>query len=270
MKDHLRHVLTSQGRVAKRDIDIVREYLQARILGILQRKGGTTHLAFHGGTALRFLYSIPRYSEDLDFALERGAKSFDLASLLRAVRSTLTPEGYQVDLKMNTKRTVQSAFVKFTGLLHELGLNGHPRQALSIKLEVDTRPPQGAGLETTVVHRHLALNLLHHDRASLFAGKLHAILQRPYAKGRDVYDLFWYLGQRQWPEPNLALLNAALAQTGWKGPHVALTTWRAVVRERLRHLPWDLVLSDVEPFLEVSSELDVLTRDNLLRQLSDR
>lgn len=49
----------------------VREYLQARILNILQRSGAMIPLAFHGGTALRFLYAIPRYSEDLDFALER-------------------------------------------------------------------------------------------------------------------------------------------------------------------------------------------------------
>jgi predicted nucleotidyltransferase component of viral defense system len=47
---------------------LAREYLQARILQSLQRAGAMQFLAFHGGTALRFLYEIPRYSEDLDFA----------------------------------------------------------------------------------------------------------------------------------------------------------------------------------------------------------
>ena len=109
---------------------------------------------------------------------------------------------------------MHSAFVRFPGLLHEMGLSGHREEALSVKLEVDTRPPQGAGLETTVVRRHLLLRLQHHDRASLLAGKLHAILQRPWPKGRDFYDLVWYLSDPAWPAPNLVLLNNALAADG--------------------------------------------------------
>jgi predicted nucleotidyltransferase component of viral defense system len=50
--------------------NLAREYLQALILQSLQREGAMTALAFHGGTALRFLFSLPRFSEDLDFALE--------------------------------------------------------------------------------------------------------------------------------------------------------------------------------------------------------
>jgi hypothetical protein len=49
---------------------LVREYLQARILESLRRAGAMVPLAFHGGTSLRFLYSLPRYSEGLEFALE--------------------------------------------------------------------------------------------------------------------------------------------------------------------------------------------------------
>jgi predicted nucleotidyltransferase component of viral defense system len=52
--------------------------------------------------------------------------------------------------------------------------------------------------------------LQHHDRASLLAGKLHALFQRRYVKGRDLYDLMWYLSDPNWPEPNLTLLQNAL------------------------------------------------------------
>jgi hypothetical protein len=65
-------------------------------------------------------------------------------------------------------------------------------------------------------HRYVILQLQHHDRASLLAGKLHAILQLPYTKGRDVYDLSCYLSHREWPAPNLTQLNNALQQTGWE------------------------------------------------------
>ena len=70
----------------------------------------------------------------------------------------------------------------------------------------------------------MTLNLCHHDKPSLLAGKLHAVLSRKWTKGRDLYDLVWYLADRTWPAPNLALLNAALAQTGWKGPVMTAAT----------------------------------------------
>jgi hypothetical protein len=74
--------------------NVAREYLQARILGCLQRAGAMIPLAFHGGTALRFLYATPRYSEDLDFALERARSQYDFRAYLRAIRAELAGEGY--------------------------------------------------------------------------------------------------------------------------------------------------------------------------------
>jgi hypothetical protein len=129
---------------------------------------------------------------------------------------------------------------------------------------VDTRPPLGAGLETRIVWRHVVLHLQHHDRASLLAGKLHALLQRRYAKGRDWYDLLWYLSNRDWPNPNLTLLNNALHQTGWKNPALTQEGWRGVVRERLEGLDWGVVRDDVVPFLETPDEAGLLTRENLI------
>jgi len=89
-------------------------------------------------------------------------------------------------------------------------------QTQSVKVELDTRPPAGAGFETRRVRRFVLLNLLHYDKASLFAGKLHAVLMRKYTKGRDLFDPAWYLSDPDWPEPNLPLLNNALQQSGWQ------------------------------------------------------
>ena len=132
-------------------------------------------------------------------------------------------------VKVSDQKTVHSAFIRFSGLLYELGLSPHRDEVLAVKIEVDTNPPAGATLATTVVRRHVILQLQHHDRASLFAGKLHAILQRPYTKGRDLYDLLWYLSDPSWPPPNLALLNNALHQTGWSGAFLTAQNWRAVL-----------------------------------------
>ncbi len=144
-----------------------------------------TALAFHGGTALRFLFSLPRFSEDLDFALEGNPISYDFRAYLQSIRKDLEAQGYTISLKVNDGKTVHSAFVRFPNFLFELGLSPHRDEMLAVKLEVDTNPPTGAKLDTSLVRRHVLLNLQHHDQTSLLAGKLHAILQRPYFKGRD-------------------------------------------------------------------------------------
>jgi predicted nucleotidyltransferase component of viral defense system len=266
MKDYLAELVrTSPAPAHARNV--VREYLQARILNALQRAGAMIPLAFHGGTALRFLYATARYSEDLDFALEKDKKRYDFREFLRAIKTELAVEGYAVELKVNDKKTVHSAFVRFTGLFHELDLTNQRSEVLAVKIEVDTNPPSGAVLTTSIVRRYMTLQLQHHDRASLLAGKLHALLQRPYLKGRDLYDLLWYLSDPGWPAPNIILLNNALQQTGWKGKPLSKDTWRPAVRKRLQAIDWKPVMNDIRPFLEPSADPQLLTRENLQRLL---
>ena len=267
MKEYLIHLVQSaptpvHGR------NLAREYLQARILGALQRAGAMIPLAFHGGTALRFLFASARYSEDLDFALEQDRARYDFRLYLRAIESTFNAEGYTLDLRVSDQKVVHSAFVRFRGLPYELNLSPHREEVLAVKLEVDTAPPAGAGLATTVVRRHVPLQIHHHDRASLLAGKLHAVLQRPYLKGRDLYDLLWYLSDPDWPAPNLTLLNNALQQTGWEAEPLTEDTWRKAVRHRLQAVAWAVVADDVRPFLDASADADLLTAENLMRVLS--
>lgn len=266
MKDYLAAVVR-ESPTPIHGRNVVREYMQARILASMQRHGAFLCLAFYGGTALRFLYALPRFSEDLDFTLTFPDADYDFRKYLREARTELTAEGYPISIKVSDQRSVHSAFIGFPGLLYELGLSAHESEAVSIKLEVDTRPPTGVGLDTTVIRRYALLQLHHHDPASLLAGKLHAILNRTFTKGRDLYDLFWYLSSPGWPGPNLALLNNGLHQTGWQGPELTAHSWPQVIRERLDAYEWRQVIEDVNPFVESSAELAVLTQANLIRLL---
>lgn len=209
MKAYLR-ALIAPARTKLVAIHLVREYLQARSLQSLQRAGAMQTLAFHGGTSLRFLYDISRYSEDLYFALELHPEAYDFRAYLQQIVNDFSVEVYVVDVKLNEKQAVHKAFVRFRGLLYELGLSGHTDEVLAIKIEVDTNPPSCVGLMTTPLHKLVPLNLQHHDQATLLAGNLSAILQRDYTKGRDIYDLWWYLNQPDWPEPNLEYLNQSM------------------------------------------------------------
>ena len=269
MKDHLGSLVRAAPTPAH-GRNVVREYLQARILAALQRAGAMLSLALHGGTALRFLYGNPRYSEDLAFALERPREAYDLRAWLRRIRSELAREGYAVDIRLNERHAVHSGWVRLPGLYFELGLSPQREEVLAIKLEVDTHPPNGAGLDTTVVRRHVILHLNHHDQASLLSAKLHALLQRPYIKGRDVYDPLWYLSDPNWPAPNLTMLNQAPAQTGWPEAPLTRATWPDAVRARLHAVDWARVQADVYPFLERGDEAALLTQENLYRLLVSR
>ena len=266
MKAYLRQLTDAWPDPGTRPL-LVREYLQARILQALQDRGVFQRWAFLGGTALRLLYGLPRFSEDLDFSLISAGAEPGFREALLDVRRALVREGYLVEGTIKDEKTVAAAFVKFPGLLHELGLSPRATATLSIKVEVDTNPPSGAAIETTMVRRHVTLNLCHHDKASLLAGKLHAILNRPWAKGRDLYDLAWYLADRTWPVPNLVLLNAALVQTGWSGPMMTSGNWTQEVRARLAALDWTRAQADVRPFLEHARDMQLVSRDALERLL---
>jgi hypothetical protein len=140
---------------------------------------------------------------------------------------------------------------------------------VSIIVEIDTNPPAGAGLETSIIRKYRLMNILHYDKSSLFAGKLHALLSRNYLKGRDVYDLMWYLSDRSWPEPNLVLLNNALVQTGWGGVRITDDNWKSVVSEHLCGCEWRRVIEDVRPLLEDQREAEMLTEANLMKLLRE-
>jgi len=268
VKDHLRRLIEgTSGDLLK--LCVAREYLQARILQGLQEDGVFIRWAFLGGTALRFLYSLPRYSEDLDFSTLEAGEDVGFRSALLRVQRTFSAEGYSLSIKVNDRKAAASAFIRFSGLMYELELSPHPSQSLSIKIELDTNPPAGATTETTLVRRHVTLNLHHHDRASLLAGKLHALLSRPWMKGRDLFDIIWYLADRSWPSPNLLLLNSASTQTSWSGPVITPDNWRGVLKERLASVDWGKARADALPFLERERDADLLTLDNASGLLKD-
>jgi hypothetical protein len=266
MKDYLKQIL-KEVRNPVLGRCLVREYLQVRLLQSLQDRGVFSTWAFQGGTALRLLYAMPRFSEDLDFALVEPGTADHFRDLVSNAGKHFEAENYNVGLRVSDTKTVKFAFVSFRGLLFELGLSAHAAEALSVRVEVDSNPPAGAGLASTIVRRHVILHVRHHDKASLFAGKLHAVLARRYTKGRDIYDLLWYLSDRMWPAPNLELLNNALRQTRWQGSPITLENWRQLVSRRLETIRWRQVVEDVRPFLERPEDVALLTQENLLALL---
>lgn len=246
-------------------LNVLREYLQACVLRSLHESEAFLRLAFVGGTALRFLFNLPRFSEDLDFSLHRG-EGYEPVKWMTKVKRDLTLAGFDAELRWNDRKTVHTGWLKVGALLKESGLSDMAGQKLSIKLEVDTRPPEGAVSMTTLVNRHRVLSLRHYDLPSLMAGKVHALVTRKYPKGRDWYDLLWYEARRPPVEPNLVLLQNALDQTEGKGALQA-GAWRGLARSRLEKLGDTTLREDARPFLEHPADAELLRKENLLNVL---
>ena len=265
MKEYIRQLILSQQNILLKR-SIIREYLQSRVLQTMQEEGAFLNMAFLGGTSLRFLYSIPRYSEDLDFS-KLTSRNLEYNKLLDSIVKNFEMENYSVDVKKIKEKTVLSAFIMFPSLLYEFDLSPHQDESFSVKIEIDTNPPCGANTEITLIRKYVLLNILHYDKASLFTGKIHAILTRKYNKGRDLFDLVWMLANPGWPVPNFVLLGNALEQTGWTGQKINQENWKDIIAANIREKNWEKAADEVSPFLERESEKHLLTLENCLNLL---
>lgn len=263
MKDYCIEVASKyEGFNAK--LNAMREYLQAYTLMLMHGDGLFRTTAFIGGTALRFLYNIPRFSEDLDFSLAKDRKAYSFERLMKRLKEELFLAGYSVSIVYKDEKTVHSAFLKFSELLYEAGISPLKSQNFSIKVEVDTNPPEGAVLKTEVMNKYFPISFLSYDTASLFAGKTHALLSRRYTKGRDFFDLGWYLSKWRGLTPNFDLLKNALKQTGWKGEIPSGDNWKDFIYKVVQDTDWVKVRKDIENFLERPSDIEIFTKENVL------
>jgi len=266
MKDYLLELVAKQsGYNAK--LNAMREYLQAYTLRIMHDDGLFRTTAFLGGTALRFLYNLPRFSEDLDFSLAKG-RGHRFSALIEGVKAELASAGYNAAATCNEEKTVCNSFIRFQGLLYEAGLSPLKSQKFSIKIEIDTNPPEGAILKTDIITKYFPISFLSYDLPSLFSGKIHALLSRKYTKGRDFFDLGWYISKWKDLTPNFTVLENALKQTGWQGEIPTENTWKNFLSKVVSEVDWKKVKQDVENFLENPRDLEIFTKENVLKLLS--
>ena len=267
MKDYVLE-LASKHTNFNAKLNIMREYLQAYALRVLYDEGVFRSTAFLGGTALRFLYDLPRFSEDLDFSITKKT-GYSFLDIIKKVKQEFALAGYDISVSYNDKKTVQHAFFKFRGLMYEAGISPLKDQKFSIKIEVDTNPPEGAVLKTYIVNKHFPISFLSYDLGSLFAGKLNALLNRRYTKGRDFFDIGWYLSRWKDLSPNITLLKNGLLQTGWKKELHSEETWREFLCNVIEKTDWEKVKQDVENFLENSSDVNVFSKENVLNLIKE-
>jgi predicted nucleotidyltransferase component of viral defense system len=246
-------------------LNFVREFLQELILQIIDRKGYFRNLAFVGGTALRTVYDLPRFSEDLDFSLI-NPRGFTFKHMLETLKRELELSGFAVEEVRGTGKAVQSEWIKFKGLPYQLGLSPHKNEKLFVKLEIDVMPPSGSVSEIVMINKNFLFKVRCYEPASLFAGKLHAILFRKYAKGRDYYDLLWFL-TRKIPV-NYKLLSHAAAQTEKKPFLMNRETLSRLLAAKIKKADFGHIRNDVRPFLSKKEEASYFRKEYFLAAIT--
>ena len=260
MKELLLQKLEGIGSRDER-YNFTREYLQELVLQIIDRGGYFKCLAFVGGTALRILYDMPRFSEDLDFSLIKK-KGFSFEALLKTIKKELELNGFSVEEIKGKDKTVLSEFIRFKGLLYDLGLSRQKSEKLFIKLEIDSDPPKGFETELALVNRNFLFKVRSYKLPSLFASKLHAVLFRKYEKGRDSYDLLWFLTKNI--PINYGLLSNAASQTGGEDVKLGPERTKDLLLAKIKRADFSHILSDVRPFLEEHKETEYFKREHFM------
>jgi predicted nucleotidyltransferase component of viral defense system len=214
---------------------------------------------FQGGSALRILYGLPRFSEDLEFILKAPDTHFKWKPYMDAIISTCKQYGVHPEIidKSRVNSTVKKMFLKddSIGKIIDLSFVHHPGRKLAIKFEIDTNPPLGSNLEVKFLEFPLDYSIIAQDLSSSFAGKCHALLCREYIKGRDWYDFTWYVAKKI--TPNFIFLANALYQQGpWAHQENIVTpAWFIdAMQQKINSIDWNKAASDVSPFLNTQDK----------------
>ncbi len=264
-----------ERRRVEDDVKALREILQEIALLGLWRSRFFERAAFYGGTALRILYGMDRYSEDLDFSLLKPAAEFDLSRYCNALEKEIRSFGFDATVTGKSKSdqsAIQSAFLKADTLKHLLVINTTEAltasiptgQVLKIRIEVDTDPPPGFDTETRFLLQPIPFSVRAFSLPDMFAGKMHAVLCRNWknrVKGRDWYDLIWYVANH--PQLHLEHLEQRMIQSGHLKKTEKLTPEKlsAIAETAIEQLDVNQAKREVEPFLKDPEVLLVWSRD---------
>jgi predicted nucleotidyltransferase component of viral defense system len=258
--------------------NVLQEIVQQYVLASLSRAGlfSSAQAVFRGGTCLRIVHGMNRFSEDLDFFLKRPDPGFSWEKYLEHVVRDGKGEGlgFTVQSKAEDKTAVKKAFLRTDSFGKDLSsvlpFTRDPRKLIKVKLEIDLNPPRGSTFETRFLAFPVTTAITTQSLESGFAMKIGAMLCRTYVKGRDWYDFIWYVNKKT--VPDLGLLSRSIEQQGpWAGQGIEVDPgWvETTLRKRIAEIDWGVVRQDVGRFLPLREQetLKLWSRNFFLHHL---
>ncbi|OGW81299.1 MAG: hypothetical protein A3C47_06080 [Omnitrophica bacterium RIFCSPHIGHO2_02_FULL_51_18] len=219
--------------------NILREYLQYKILASIFGGKHGSMLVFMGGTAIHIVHGVARFSEDLDFD-DKGMTRDGFHAMAQEVKRNLVLEGFSVEAGVSFKGAF-SADIKITNLLFESGLSGHKEEKILIKIDAQ---PQDFSYkpERIVINKFdVFCGIVVVPAAILLSQKFYAILNRKRAMGRDFFDAAFLAGL---VKPDFRYLKA-------KAGIADKESLKSALLVRCGRLDFKQLAKDAEPFVFV-------------------
>ena len=275
-------VVQLKERLKKNNIDSkddydheLREITQEIIMAGLSKTDFFDRATFHGGTSLRIIHRIDRYSEDLDFTLDTASSEFKWMPYLEKIRAFAVEYGCSLEIKDKSKddNNVKKAFIKDSSIDQMMEMSWTRKsgsvEKIRIKMEIDVNPPLYSANEIKKHNFPIDFDIKIQDLPSLFAGKCHALLCREYEKGRDWFDLVWFVNKGV--EPNYQYLDSMLEQQGsWNGSKInADKHWLSnELLSKVETVNFDRVNRDIRKFTDTHSAI-ILDKNKIREILKD-
>ena len=250
-------------------LSALREIMQEIALAGLSRTDFFEKASFYGGTALRVFYGLERFSEDLDFSLLKPDSHFSIESYFKPIKEEFRALGLTVSIKekKKTKQTaIDSAFLKaetiwqeivLEDIIKEIGLRSN--KTLKIKIEVDRQPSLNFETEEKLLLRPFSFYVKCFTKSSLFAGKMHALLFRKWqnrVKGRDWYDLEWYI-KKGVPLDVNHFLTRAKDTNDWIENNISNEQIIELLEAKINAVSFSNIKEDVVPFIRDDASLKI-------------
>jgi predicted nucleotidyltransferase component of viral defense system len=248
------------------ELGLIREIVQEISLLGLWRAKFYEKACFYGGTALRILHGLQRFSEDLDFSLLKSEPHFDLTKYENAIQRELEAFGFKVSVERKIKNVptrIESAFIKGNTLIHLLEIQSihkvHKEAVFKVKIELDVDPPLSFETSVHSIFWPIPFSVKAFSLEDLFAGKMHACLcrsERNNIKGRDWFDFLWYVGTKT--PLHLKHLEDRMVQSQHLSAGTQLTSERlqVIFEKKVSEIDFAKAKRDVIPFIKRASDLD--------------
>lgn len=256
----------------------LKEIFQEITLLALCRGQFFNRAAFYGGTALRILYGLNRFSEDLDFSLLQKDDDFTLEKYFHFIKDEFDSLGIEIELKRKENKkiitNIESAFLKTDTSIHSLEVNTDDlrksignfttNKQIKIKIEVDTNPPQKFQTESKTLLMPVTFQVVTMTLPNLYAGKMHAVLCRNWktrVKGRDWYDFEWYVKNNT--PLNMNHLQERMYASGHLDKNTILnkSLFIDLMYSKIESLNIEQAKSEVRPFIKEPQVLNFWNAD---------
>lgn len=238
-----------------------KEQMQRIVLCALSKAGFFNEAAFYGGTCLRILYGLDRFSEDMDFSLIRKDPAFSLEKYFPAIIDEFRMRGKQVEIIKKDKQSfgkVQSAFLKDNTDTYDIKFQTEKKP--KVKIETDYLPPLDFKTEIKTTTGVDSAIIRTFTPECLFAGKMHALLYRQWktrVKGRDWYDFAWYVNNNI----PLSFKHLQTRIKDFNGIDVTKEQFERLLQEKILNLDIEAAKLDVYPFISSKEKLDCWSTD---------